>query len=114
MSHEAHHDTHHHVEDPKPTTSFRSAFWFVLILAGLFVAAVNFVDVMGHDEEGHGGGHATEHATGTGHGDEHATPGAHSNEQNATDVQKHNAEATPSAHTGKDESKDAAHTEGHH
>lgn len=53
MSHEAHHDTHHHTAD-KPTTSFRSSVWFVIILVGLFVAAVNFVNVMGHDEEGEG------------------------------------------------------------
>lgn len=58
MSHETHH--HHPVAD-KPTTSFKSAFWFVIILAGLFIAAVNFISAMSHDSEGHGEGHgATE------------------------------------------------------
>jgi hypothetical protein len=73
MAHETHHDTHHadahsdhhhHVEvETRPTTSYWSAFWFVLILVGLFVAAVNFVGVMGHDDGGHGeSGHAKEGA----------------------------------------------------
>lgn len=53
MSHETHHPS-----DKTPKTSSSSAFWFVLILAGLFVAAVNFVNVMGHDE---GGGHGATH-----------------------------------------------------
>lgn len=55
MAHETHHDSHghHHIDaDTRPTSSTRSAFWFVLILAGLFIAAVNFVGVMSHDEEG--------------------------------------------------------------
>lgn len=65
MAHDTHHDSHHEVtERTQSTTSFGSAFFFVLILAGLFIAAVNFVNVMGQDEEGgHDGGHATEHAT---------------------------------------------------
>jgi hypothetical protein len=48
MSHETHHQT-----DNRPGTSFKSSFWFVIILVGLFIAAVNFVNVMGHDDEGH-------------------------------------------------------------
>lgn len=78
MAHETHHDTHHadahsdhhHVAETRPTNSYWSAFWFVLILVGLFIGAVNFVGAMSHDEEGgHGGGHNTEatHETGTGH-----------------------------------------------
>lgn len=51
------HDTHSQLSETKTTsTSFRSAFWFVILLAGLFIAAVNFVNVMGHSEE-HGEGH---------------------------------------------------------
>ncbi len=56
MSHETHH--HHHQADPRPTrTPFIASFWFVIILVGLFIAAVNFVKVMGHDDGGHGEGH---------------------------------------------------------
>lgn len=64
MAHDTHHDTNHaSSEMKKSATSYRSAFWFVIILVGLFIAAVNFVNVMGHDEgEGHEG-HATEHAS---------------------------------------------------
>lgn len=71
MAHETHHDIHHsdahadhhhHVEvETRPTTSYWSAFWFVLILVGLFVAAVNFVGVMGHDDGGHGKEGSVEH-----------------------------------------------------
>ena len=53
MSHETRHQS-----DNKPTTSYRAAFWFVVILAGLFIGAVNFVNVMSHDE---GGGHGATH-----------------------------------------------------
>jgi hypothetical protein len=71
MAHDTHHDTHHHAPvETRPTTSFKASFWFVLILAGLFIAAVNFVGVMSHDggEEGHGGGtHNTEAAHEAGH-----------------------------------------------
>lgn len=61
MAHETHHDAHaHHAPaDTRPTSSYRAAYWFVIILAGLFIAAVNFVGVMSHDEGGHGG-HDTE------------------------------------------------------
>jgi len=72
MAHEAHHDDHAHATtDAKPTSSFRAAYWFVIVLVFLFIASVNFVRVMGHDEEaGHGGEHHTEAAAGheaTGH-----------------------------------------------
>lgn len=74
------HDTHTTPVDNKPGSSFTSSIWFMLIIAGLFVAAVNFVNVMNHDDGGHGEeGHATEHAaphhsqdaSHEGHGDEH-------------------------------------------
>lgn len=45
------HDTHtSHTADNKPTTSFRSAFWLVIILAGVFIAAVNFVKIESNSE----------------------------------------------------------------
>ena len=51
------HGTHHHDADHsseiKSKTAFKSSFWFVIILVGLFIAALNFINVMGH-EEGHG------------------------------------------------------------
>lgn len=59
------HDTHNQPSEIKSsTTSFRSAIWFVILIAGLFIAAVNFVNVMGHSEEGHSGHEATEQAHG--------------------------------------------------
>ncbi len=89
------HETHHHADD-KTKTSSTAAVWFVLVLVALFIAAVNFVNVMGHPEaEGHGAGHGTEHETYHGH------------EMN---------ESTPAGHTTNDMSApaaDSAHTEGH-
>ena len=80
----AHHEAHE--KEPRSKTAFTASFWFVIILVGLFIAALNFINVMGHDdEEGHGeakhemtapahGGHeatATEHEAGA---TEHADP----------------------------------------
>lgn len=64
------HDTHHHSEPKaKSQAAGKPSLWFSFILIGLFIAAVNFVNVMGHDEEGHG---AAEHAT----EEKHTTQGA--------------------------------------
>lgn len=49
MSHEAHSST----KQQQPSTSFNSAIWFVVVLAILFICAVNFVSVMGNDHEQH-------------------------------------------------------------
>jgi len=50
MAHETHHETSHSTEK-KSKTSMSASFWFVLILAGLFIAAVNFVNVTGNEHE---------------------------------------------------------------
>lgn len=58
----AHETTHQSQHEATPATSFGSSFWFVVILVGLFIGAVNFVSVMGSTEEGHATeGHKTEH-----------------------------------------------------
>lgn len=58
----AHETTHHGNSDNNPGNALKSSFWFVLILAGLFVGAINFVGAMGSTEEGHASeGHAAEH-----------------------------------------------------
>jgi len=49
MSSEAH--SHHSESATPPQTAGKASPWFVLILVGLFIAAVNFVNVMGHDAE---------------------------------------------------------------
>ena len=53
MSHDTHEHEHHSAND-NPSVAFKSAFYFVIILAGLFVAAIGFVKSMSHDEGGHG------------------------------------------------------------
>ncbi len=47
---EAHHEDHGQVERAKSKTSFQSSFWFVIILVGLFIAALNFVNVASHEK----------------------------------------------------------------
>ena len=64
----ADHGTHHHHEgehtgEIKSKTAFTSSFWFVLILVGLFIAALNFINVMGHSNEGHENKEATSSQT---------------------------------------------------
>ncbi len=52
MAHETHNDANS--ERNKSIVSFKSSFWLVVILVGLFVAALNFINVM-KSEEGHEG-----------------------------------------------------------
>ncbi len=53
MAHDVH-DPHHASpadgSKERPGTSASSAVWFVLILVGLFIAAINFISVSGGDE----------------------------------------------------------------
>ena len=57
------HDTHHVKADSRPGSSFTSSIWFMLILAFLFISAINFIGVMSKDDGGHGEkAHGTEHA----------------------------------------------------
>ncbi len=82
------HDTHNaHSKENKAVISFGNAFWLVIIIVGLFIAALNFIQVEsassgeGHGHEATHGGHeaaahegheaAAEHAT------EAAAPAAH-------------------------------------
>jgi len=94
------HETHHHTTDNTPKTSYNSAFWFVLILAGLFIAAVNFVNVMGHDE---GGGHGAIHET--------------KEQTGSKTLENETGLGAPAEHTtqyeGSNSGIDTTHTEGH-
>ncbi len=66
MSHDSHAAHHTEPKNSRPGSSFTSSIWFMLLLALLFIASVNFVKVMSHDD----GGHGTEHAA-PAHGDGH-------------------------------------------
>lgn len=83
MSHDSHHEEHHQegpeIDITKSKPAFTASFWFMLILAGLFIAALNFINVMSQPEEGHGGGHDT-HTEAThegGHGSHDAKAADH-------------------------------------
>lgn len=83
------HDTHQHHETPneKPTLQFQSAFYFVIIIAGLFIATIAFVKSMSHDEGGHGA-HASGHATEATH-ESHEAAGAEHHEAPAAEEAHH-------------------------
>lgn len=101
MSHENTNDIHH-ADDQKPTVPFRSSLIFVLFIIALFVAAVNFVNVMGHDTDGgHGAGHGTEaahhDAATTGH-DDHGTTDAAAHDDADHGAEHHDAAGDEHAH----------------
>ena len=52
MSHETNHGSSSEVS--KSIVAFKSSFWLAVIIVGLFVASLNFVQVMGKSEEGKG------------------------------------------------------------
>jgi hypothetical protein len=101
MSHETSHG--HQSERAVSKVSFVSSFWLVVIIAGLFVAALNFIQAFssGHEE----GGHATHemHSTGGHEGTHEAThegateaaghEAAH--EEKATEAQPEHGTAAP-------------------
>ncbi len=84
------HDTHQHHETPneKPTLQFQSAFYFVIIIAGLFIATMAFIKSMSHDEGGGHGAHASGHATEATH-ESHEAAGAEHHEAPATEEAHH-------------------------
>lgn len=101
----AHHDEHHHHphnDSQKSKSSFTASFWLVIILVGLFIAALNFIEVMSHDDEGHGAQatheaiHAPEAAGHEGHGGTEATH-AEGDHQEATGA-AHGAPADTTHH----------------
>ena len=53
MAHETNNATHS--DKDKTIISFKSSFWLIVIIVGLFIAALNFIKVMGNGEEGNGG-----------------------------------------------------------
>ena len=48
------HDTHHdqNKERKVSTVSFKNSFWLVVIIVGLFIAALNFIEAESHGEKG--------------------------------------------------------------
>jgi len=52
MSHDTHHHSEHEGGEPKSKISFNSSFWVVVILVGLFIAGINFVNVESKGSEG--------------------------------------------------------------
>ncbi|HRO43123.1 MAG TPA: hypothetical protein PL009_09835 [Flavipsychrobacter sp.] len=94
------HETHHSHTEASPKISYSAAFWFVLIMVGLFLGAVNFVNVMGHDE---GGGHGATHE-----------PKIQTGSKTLENETGLGAPAeTTSQHHGSNSAADSTHMEGH-
>ena len=89
------HDTNHgHSKEKQSIISFKNSFWLVIIIVGLFVAALNFVKAeSGNDEEK--GKEATEMTTG---GSEST---GEKSEQKATEAAKPAAAAKDTAKSAK-------------
>ncbi len=110
MSHDAQHG---HATENKAVISFGNSFWLVIILVGLFIAAINFVQVESAGE-GHEGGHGE--ATHEMHHGGHEAAGGH---EATHEAEAHGTEATePSATKATEEAPateggEAAHKEGH-
>lgn len=86
MSHETSHG--HQSERAVSKVSFVSSFWLVVIIAGLFVAALNFIQSF---SSGHEEGHATHEM--------HSTKGHEGTHEGATEAAGH--EAAPATHEEK-------------
>ena len=88
------HDTHHQpAANNGPKTPLGSAFWFVLVLVILFISSVNFVNVMSHDEGGHGTHAEATHEAAASHEATHEAAATHEGAEPATADTAHHAEA---------------------
>ncbi len=99
MAHEAHHGAPS--EQSKSVVSFKSSFWLVIILVGLFIAALNFIKVMGEGHEGKEGHNTEAAAHGEGEEAKEADKTPHATESHATSI-------TGTADSTKGEMKAAA------
>jgi hypothetical protein len=97
MSHDTH-EHHHETSHDKPVLEFKSAFYFVIILAGLFIASIGFVKSMSHNEGGHDA-HGAQHSEAVGHEATHGEAtheAAPMHEEHA--ATGHDEEAAPAEH----------------
>ena len=103
------HGTHNgeNAERTKSQVAFFSSFWLIVILVGVFVAALNFINVMGKGEEGHGGheGHEGKAKTEETMGAKHE--GHESHEGAAKEEAKPAAEGGEHKEAAKEEAKPA-------
>ncbi len=84
-------------EQSKSIVSFKSSFWLVIILVGLFIAALNFIKVMGEGHEGKEGHNTEAAAHGEGEAAKEADKTPHATEGHAeaagADTSKHEEKA---------------------
>lgn len=108
MSHDTHdhhhHDHHHDNHNEKPVVQFKTGIIFPLMLIGLFLASIAFVQSMNHSESGHGEAHANQHHEAT-HGAAQQANKNHTEQQN---------DAVPAAEHHNAAGSGEAHQENHH
>ncbi len=86
------HDTHNaHSKENKAVISFGNAFWLVVIIVGLFIAALNFIQVESASS-GEGHGHEATHEAAHGGHEAAAHEGHEAAAEHATEA------AAPAAH----------------
>ncbi len=88
MAHETHNETNPAREKTK--VSFQSSFWLIIILVGLFIAALNFIPAMSEKEGNGEKKETTEEVKG-------ATPAAETEKKEATEAPKKAEETKPAA-----------------
>lgn len=94
------HDTHGQSTENKTIISFKNAFWLVVIIVGLFVAALNFIQVesAGEGEGHHGGGHETHEMHAAPHHEEAKAEGKHEEAAHGEAAHEAAAPAEEAAH----------------
>ena len=102
MSHETHNDGTSEIA--KSTVSFKSSFWLAVIIVGLFIASLNFIQVMG---KGEGEGEKKE-ATEATMGEKPAAEGEKAKEEAKPAAEAPKAEAAKPAEAPKAEAPAAA------
>ena len=106
MSHETNNGST--TEIAKSTVSFKSSFWLAVIIVGLFIASLNFVQVMSKDDEGNGEKKETTGSVKTEKPNTVSTSPAESAKTDPAKTETPNADA-PKAEAPKAEAAPAAH-----
>ena len=92
------HDTGHgHSKENKTIISFKNSFWLVVIIVGLFIGALNFIQAESTSEEGKGEGNKTEMEA----KEHHSEKAEGKTEEHGKAEESKPAEAAPAADTAK-------------
>ena len=88
MGHDAGHE-----EENKPVVVTKAAVAFGLLIIGGLIATTNFIQVMGHSDEGHGTEHGTQ-VSSPAHDEKKSAPPAHKVDEPMTNTPKKASSST--------------------